>query len=198
MKLVQSIFLVFLLVGLALLEYGCNDNYGGGGPTGRYLVTGAESTLLLPTDSSGYVTSGEVKDSIRFNRFLIRTDFVDEYFAQIVKNSFNAYAEPAYLPTPEFLLDSVKIRNIANSDSTDITHLFSLKTSRYSDYTIQLSNDSLFRREVRYESYDATVTYDYFLSEMPIDTMPLQCEFTYYPEDMEPFKTVASMVVVVN
>ena len=148
----RNILFIAVLIGIILLEYGCNDNDGQNNTNGEYFVIDIESTDIYQVDSFRN-SIGEVGDTVFYNRFKIETRFIDEYRTvnsglRIGGNS--AIAVPLPAPSISMELDSILIRNIADIDSADVTSTFSVRVGTKNDYEFMITNDSIFKQETKY------------------------------------------------
>ena len=189
----RKVVLLFSLLGLLALEYGCSDNYGDGTPR-ELIIIGIDETNLIALDSNEQVL-GFVEDSAVYNRFKIRTEFIDSFVVVSANFSTACYAEPALPATVSLPLDSVKIRNIATSDSSDITSNFILGYSN-SQYTIPITNDSLFWQETRYWNDYRYLRYDLYRVEAPDSASDYKLEITYYAANGDVFRDETKSIIV--
>lgn len=190
----RKFFLLLSILGLIVTEYGCDDRRSGGGVTRTPLITGIENTLLLIVDSLRREL-GEAKDTAVFDRFMVQTTFSHEYVKENFSANYSAYAAPLPAPSVSLELDSIKIRNMATSDSVDITSSFVL-TVKYDNYQdIELTNDSVFRRETKFaNSYP--LIYELFMNEPPSETSEHIFQIKYYAWNGDIFETNTDPIII--
>lgn len=193
----RNILFIAVVIGIILLEYGCNDN-DGQNTNGEYFVIDIESTDIYQVDSFRN-SIGEVGDTVSYNRFKIETRFIDEYRTvngglKIGGNS--AIAAPLPAPSISMELDSIVIRNIADIDSAVVTSTFLVRVGSYNDYEFMITNDSIFKQETKYASSTWSLSYNYFLNKKPSGVTEMQFEFTYYLASGLVLKTVTESILV--
>ena len=183
---------MFILVGLAVLEYGCRNSRGNQSKVN--VITGIDNSVLIEIDSNREELQ-EATDSVSFDRFKIQTEFIDEFVMELPSYNFSAYAIPAP-PAELFLdLDSIKIRNIATEDSSDITSSFIMGV-KDDEYRIELTNDSIFKENIRFVSRPYQLVYDLYMRDTVVSRANYKFEVDYYLPGGQVFTTTTKQILI--
>jgi hypothetical protein len=193
----RNIILLFSLIGLVALEYGCTDNYGdgGGGQARGLIIIGINETLLVEIDSNEQVVD-LVADSAIYNRFKIATTFDDAFVKVSSSTNYSAYAAPTPTPSVSLELDSIIIRNVATSDSLDITSDFKLGHRDFGESKVDITNDSLLRMETAYLYDWGQFSYHLFMTVAPDSAADYKFEITYYATNGDVFIDETKSIIV--
>ena len=81
----RNILLAFLLVGLVVMEWGCNDTPGPCPPSTSNVI-GIDSTAFYKLDSNNYRVSLN-SDSVNYQNMLIQVSFKTELVSLLQKSS---------------------------------------------------------------------------------------------------------------
>ena len=113
----RNILFGFLLIGLVVMEWGCDD-IPAACKSNSYNVVAIDSTQFLMMDSNSYLKSLSI-DSVAFDEFVIKVDFKTELISYL-SNSSSLYATPPCPPpNSNWFIDKISVLDLDETYTTD-------------------------------------------------------------------------------
>jgi hypothetical protein len=113
----RNILFGFLLIGLVVMEWGCDD-IPAACKSNSYNVVATDSTQFLMMDSNSYLKSLSI-DSVAFDEFVIKVDFKTELISYL-SNSSSLYATPPCPPpNSNWFIDKISVLDLDGTYTTD-------------------------------------------------------------------------------
>ena len=114
----RNILLLFGLIGLLALEYGCDDK-----PTAcssnTFDITGIDSIQGFSMDSNRYLTT-LIADSIGSDKLVFKVNFSAELISILGSSSFAAYATPPCPPpNSNWFIEMITVSEVSGLYDTD-------------------------------------------------------------------------------
>lgn len=175
----RNTLLLFTLIGLVLMEYGCKkDNLPQGNScdgTQTMTVIGVSEPYIFLKDGSIY-ESIDSNETVAFDRFVIRTSFESKVALERTSNlNYGAYAFMAPRVTMCWPIQKVEVLANFDTEQVDVTSYFHLSIDNL-DEGVAINNDQEFIDEISSKvSYTSNVL-NFFMVAKP-DRLG-ECTFT--------------------
>lgn len=112
----RNILLLLGLIGLIVLEWGCDD-IPAACKSNSYNVVAIDSTQFLMMDSNSYLNSLMI-DSVAFDEFVLKVNFKTELISYL-SNSSSLYAtQPCPPPNSNWFIDKISIVDLDETYTT--------------------------------------------------------------------------------
>ncbi len=172
----RNALLLFGLIGILILEYGCRDKVS---PTIEYLITGVDTTQW-----SKY--RGELRGSCSYDSLILTVDFLSiEMISHSLNSGFSAYALSVVGIEPQNNFDSI----LVSSDNVD-----------YTDHFYSMNNGSQLRN-ISKPSLDFGISMPLslrFALQKPLKEVPDTFQFTFQFFDTQGniFETTTDPIII--
>ncbi|MGB0850381.1 MAG: hypothetical protein ACPGTP_03985 [Bacteroidia bacterium] len=184
----RSLILAIALVGIVLVEYGCNDDYRrGGGGYGIPTVAGISSCTIWEIDEYMYKT--ELNPSgAQWDSFEVKNDFDLVYVLNERALGSSLIADPVPLPPVRLGLDSIQVWNVAHGDSINVTNNMELAIGYNRQNRILISNDEAFHEATNESMEDYDFAHHFYMKQKPLEGGLYKFHFVYYTTSGEVFE----------
>ncbi|MGB0850380.1 MAG: hypothetical protein ACPGTP_03980 [Bacteroidia bacterium] len=187
----RSITLSIVIIGLVLIEYGC-DQRGPGIPS----VTSISTSSIWEIDE--HLQEIELEPSkTHWDSFKVKNEF-DIIYAMKEIRSMNSCLI-ADIPPPPLLMfevDSIHVWNVAEGDSINITEQMELVIGHYQNYRIPISNNDVFRKETSVGMNTYNFAHHFYMKQQPLEGGLYKFHFVYYTTSGEVFEAISERLTV--
>ncbi len=190
MKLKTSL-LLFLLIGIAVVEWGCNDDDTVG--SNKYDVIGIRQTSINSTSTHNRLTS----DTATWDSFYIKMSYQTIELAHNKLNSNSSILKALSLDSPEYIwrIDSIFIYDILHHPSDDIKdriHIVSVKNGK-----IKSSPTNSGTLNWQIEDY-WHVQHSFKLADQPLEETWHRYKFEIFGSDSTHFTAVSDSIYILK